>query len=72
VFIVKPQSQSEDDGWLITLVYEGDRQATDVVILNAIDLSVVAKLHLPHHLPYGLHGTWTEEIFMPTVQNVSK
>jgi all-trans-8'-apo-beta-carotenal 15,15'-oxygenase len=72
VFIAKPQPQSEDDGWLITLVYEGDQQATDVVILNAIDLSVVAKLHLPHHLPYGLHGTWTEEIFMPAAQNVSK
>jgi all-trans-8'-apo-beta-carotenal 15,15'-oxygenase len=72
VFVAKPQSQSEDDGWLITLVYEGDRNETDVVILNAIDLSVVAKLHLPHHLPYGLHGTWTEEIFMLAAQNVSK
>jgi all-trans-8'-apo-beta-carotenal 15,15'-oxygenase len=72
VFVAKPQPQSEDDGWLITLVYEGDRNETDVVILSAIDLSVVAKLHLPHHLPYGLHGTWTEEIFMPTAQNVSK
>jgi all-trans-8'-apo-beta-carotenal 15,15'-oxygenase len=69
VFVAKPQPQSEDDGWLIALVYQGDRNETDVVILNALDLSVVAKLHLTHHLPYGLHGSWTDEIFMPTAQN---
>jgi all-trans-8'-apo-beta-carotenal 15,15'-oxygenase len=65
IFVSKPQPQSEDDGWLMTLVFDSDRQATDVVILDARDLSVTAKLHLPHHLPYGLHGSWTEEVFAP-------
>jgi all-trans-8'-apo-beta-carotenal 15,15'-oxygenase len=63
LFIPKPGATAEDDGWVVTLVYEGDQNTTDVVILEAQDLTVVAKLHLPHHLPYGLHGSWTEEIF---------
>jgi all-trans-8'-apo-beta-carotenal 15,15'-oxygenase len=64
-FIAKPQAESEDDGWIVTLVYQADRHGTDVVILAARDLAVVAKLHLPHHLPFGLHGSWTSEIFLP-------
>jgi all-trans-8'-apo-beta-carotenal 15,15'-oxygenase len=63
-FIVKPQATTEDDGWIITLVYQADRHGTDVVILDSRDLSVAAKLHLPHHLPFGLHGSWTEKSFL--------
>jgi all-trans-8'-apo-beta-carotenal 15,15'-oxygenase len=64
-FIPKPQAATEDDGWIVTLVYQADRDATDVVILEARDLTVIAKLHLPHHLPFGLHGSWTDETFLP-------
>jgi all-trans-8'-apo-beta-carotenal 15,15'-oxygenase len=63
IFIPKPEAIAEDDGWVVSLVYEADRHTTDVVILEARDLQVVAKLHLPHHLPYGLHGSWTCELF---------
>jgi all-trans-8'-apo-beta-carotenal 15,15'-oxygenase len=66
LFIAKPQAMAEDDGWLISFVYEADQHTTDVVILEARDLAVVAKLHLPHHLPYGLHGSWTNEVFSET------
>jgi all-trans-8'-apo-beta-carotenal 15,15'-oxygenase len=65
-FITKPQAATEDDGWVVTLVYQADRDATDIVILDAKDLTVIAKLHLPHHLPFGLHGSWTDEIFLPS------
>jgi carotenoid cleavage dioxygenase-like enzyme len=26
---------------------------------------VIGKLHLPHHLPFGLHGSWTDQVFSP-------
>jgi all-trans-8'-apo-beta-carotenal 15,15'-oxygenase len=65
-FIAKPQAATEDDGWVVTLVYQADRDATDIVILDAKDLTVIAKLHLPHHLPFGLHGSWTDEMFLPS------
>lgn len=54
---------AEDDGWVITLVFNGQRQRSDVVILDAADLQPVATLHLKHHVPYGLHGSFTPHVF---------
>lgn len=55
----------EDDGWVLTLVYNSQRECSDVVILDARDLSQgpVAQLHLKHHVPYGLHGNFTPHVF---------
>jgi all-trans-8'-apo-beta-carotenal 15,15'-oxygenase len=60
-------SGDEDDGWLLTLVFDAQSDRTDVVILDARDLNqgAVARLHLKHHIPYGLHGTFTPEYFLP-------
>ncbi|MBW4520888.1 MAG: carotenoid oxygenase family protein [Scytolyngbya sp. HA4215-MV1] len=55
----------EDEGWLLTLVFDGTRQRSDVVILDArnIQQGPIARLHLKHHIPYGLHGSFTPEVF---------
>jgi all-trans-8'-apo-beta-carotenal 15,15'-oxygenase len=54
---------AEDDGWVLTLVFDSTRDRSDLVILDARDLSAVARLHLKHHVPYGLHGNFTTEVF---------
>lgn len=53
----------EEEGWVITLVYDAAHDRTDVVILDGTCLAQgpVARLHLKHHIPYGLHGTFTSE-----------
>jgi all-trans-8'-apo-beta-carotenal 15,15'-oxygenase len=58
-------SGPEDDGWVLTLVYDAARHRSDLVILDAQDLgrTPVARLHLKHHVPYGLHGSFTAERF---------
>ena len=40
------------------MVYDGENHRSDVVILDAVNLEkgAIAKLHLKHHIPYGLHG----------------
>jgi len=55
---------AEDDGWVITLVYDADYDRTDVVILDGQRLSQgpIARLHLKHHVPYGLHGTFAPNL----------
>ncbi len=68
VFVPRSDSagqQPGDAGWILTLVYDGDHHRTDVVILDATNLSQgpVARLHLKHHIPYGLHGSFTPTIF---------
>ncbi|MBE9154414.1 carotenoid oxygenase family protein [Cyanobium sp. LEGE 06113] len=51
-------SGPEDDGWLLCVVWNGARCASDLVILNAHDLSEQAVLELPLAIPHGLHGSW--------------
>ncbi|TVQ48901.1 MAG: Apocarotenoid-15,15'-oxygenase [Gloeocapsa sp. DLM2.Bin57] len=63
IFIAKPNATQEDDGWLMTVVYNAQRHASDLVILDATNLATVACLELKHHIPYGLHGSWTPVIF---------
>ncbi|MEI3650895.1 MAG: carotenoid oxygenase family protein [Dolichospermum lemmermannii FEM_B0920] len=66
IFIPRRNSQTEDDGWLIALVYDAEHHRSDVVILDAQNLQkgAIAKLHLKHHIPYGLHGSFTQETFI--------
>lgn len=65
IFVPRPGSTQEDDGWVLTVVYDSSRHRSDVVILDGRDLNrgPVARLHLTHHIPYGLHGSWTPNVF---------
>lgn len=63
VFVPNPQGSQEDDGWIISMVYDASEHRTYIVILKAVDITqVVAKLCLTHHIPHGFHGTWTPEV----------
>jgi all-trans-8'-apo-beta-carotenal 15,15'-oxygenase len=64
IFVPKPDAASEDDGWVLTLVYDAGHHRSNLVILDGLDLNKgpIATLHLKHHIPYGLHGSWTEVI----------
>ncbi|KAJ5128680.1 uncharacterized protein N7443_005799 [Penicillium atrosanguineum] len=68
-FVPRHDAQSEDDGYLLTLMFDEtqlneDGAAPDDVnselwIIEARDMtSVVAKIFLPQRVPYGFHGTW--------------
>jgi all-trans-8'-apo-beta-carotenal 15,15'-oxygenase len=65
IFVPRPGSTQEDDGWVLTVVYDSSRHRSDIVILDGRDLNrgPVARLHLTHHIPYGLHGSWTPNVF---------
>ena len=56
---------AEDDGWVLTLIFSAEYNRSDLVILDAQNITgkPVATLHLKHHVPYGLHGSFTHEIF---------
>ncbi|WP_019500793.1 carotenoid oxygenase family protein [Pseudanabaena sp. PCC 6802] len=65
VFIPRPGAVAEDDGWLVSIVFDAASDRSDVVILDAQNITAptVATLHLKHHVPYGLHGNFTPEIW---------
>ena len=60
LFIPRTADGAEDDGWVIVLVYDGMRNASDFYVLDAQHLAgeAVAKVRLPHRVPYGFHGNW--------------
>ncbi|MBW4667590.1 MAG: carotenoid oxygenase family protein [Cyanomargarita calcarea GSE-NOS-MK-12-04C] len=66
IFVPHLSNSGEDDGWVLALVYDAAHQRSDVVILDARNFNQgpVARLHLKHHIPYGLHGNFTNEVFI--------
>jgi all-trans-8'-apo-beta-carotenal 15,15'-oxygenase len=65
IFVTKPHREQEDAGWVLTLVYDGKKHRSTLAILDAENLAgeAVALLHLKHHVPYGLHGSWCDQVF---------
>ncbi len=66
VLVPHPHPSGEDDGWILTVVWNGERRASDVVILQAADLRQQAVLHLPLAIPHGLHGSWSRRNITPS------
>jgi all-trans-8'-apo-beta-carotenal 15,15'-oxygenase len=65
LFVAKPHASAEDEGWILSLVYDAAHHRTDVVILDnqALEKGPLARLHLTHHVPYGLHGCFVPQVF---------
>lgn len=54
--------ENEDDGWLLTQVFDAETLTTDIVILDAANIcqGPVAVVSVPDPLPSALHGAWSE------------
>ena len=71
-FVPRANGVSEDDGWILSYVFDESQLAEDGACkpdakseLWTIDAKnmkdVVARVHLPQRVPYGLHGNWFSE-----------
>jgi carotenoid cleavage dioxygenase-like enzyme len=62
-FVPASAAAAEDEGWLMTYVYDAARDGSDLVILNAADIAgaPVATITLPQRVPFGFHGNWIED-----------
>jgi carotenoid cleavage dioxygenase len=60
VFVPSREDAAEDDGWLLTFVYDGTRGGSDLVVLDARDVAQppAARIRLPQRVPFGFHGSW--------------
>lgn len=60
VFVPRSADAPEGDGWVMGYVIDAVNQTTDLVILDASDMSLppVASVHIPHRVPPGFHGNW--------------
>jgi carotenoid cleavage dioxygenase len=64
VFVPRAPDAAEDDGWVLTFVYDAVTDTSEVVVLSAQDLAgePVATVHLPVRVPYGFHGNWVPDV----------
>ncbi|MFY1636744.1 carotenoid oxygenase family protein [Solwaraspora sp. WMMB335] len=60
VFVPSGPFGAEDDGWLLTYVYDARDDRSRLVVLDAADFTgpPVAVVHLPVRVPSGFHTTW--------------
>jgi all-trans-8'-apo-beta-carotenal 15,15'-oxygenase len=63
IFVPRPSNgaaQTEDDGWVLALVYDPASDASNVMALDARDLSVgpVFRAWFDHHVPPTFHGAF--------------
>jgi beta,beta-carotene 9',10'-dioxygenase len=62
VFVARPASspeaaaQGEDDGVLLSVVLDAGAGTSFLLVLDARDLSELARAEAPHHIPFGFHG----------------
>ncbi len=59
VFVPAEGGKSEDDGYLMTFVYDAASDSSRFVVMDAatMDSAPVASIELPR-IPHGFHGSW--------------
>jgi carotenoid cleavage dioxygenase len=63
VFVPRPGANAEDDGWLVTFVYDTGEETSELVVVDAQDVTAepVARVLVPQRVPYGFHGAWVSQ-----------
>lgn len=58
--IYAPDAENPQQGWVITVVYDGNTDSSEVWVYDAdrLDEEPVCKLALPSVIPHSFHGTW--------------
>ena len=67
-FIANPEAKFEDDGVLVTITFDGERQQSYFLVIDAQTFTVIDKAWLPHNIPWSAHGMHFPEAKF-TVQN---
>ncbi len=56
VFVAAPDTQQEDGGVLLSIVLDGRKGNSFLLVLDAGSLEELARAEVPHHIPFGFHG----------------
>ena len=60
VFVPRTPDAAEDDGWVMSVVYDAAEDASQLVLLNGQDFTgePACTIQLPDRVPFGFHGNW--------------
>lgn len=58
IFIAKPQSKSEDDGVILSVVLDAKQERSFLLFLDAKNFKEIARAIVPQHISFGIHGNF--------------
>ena len=58
VFVPRPGATDEDDGWLTVFVTDLRENRTELRVIQAADMEVVARVQMARRVPFGFHAHW--------------
>ncbi|MGK7953754.1 MAG: carotenoid oxygenase family protein [Crocosphaera sp.] len=60
--IFVPKNPNSEQGWVLTVVYDGNDHHSELRIYDSegLENSSLCRLELPHVIPMGFHGTWKQ------------
>ena len=59
VFVAAPDADGEDEGVLLSIVLDGRKGNSFLLVLDARSLDELARAEVPHHIPFGFHGQFS-------------
>lgn len=70
VFAPRPGATAEDDGWVLTYVYDTVVKRSELLVLNAQDIKgePVARVLVPQRIPFGFHCAWVSDEQLATAK----
>jgi carotenoid cleavage dioxygenase len=57
-----PRGAAEGDGWILSVVYRGADNRSDIAVFDATDMrrGPLGLARLPRRVPFGFHGNWVQ------------
>ncbi len=63
-FVPAREGGAEDEGYLVSIVYNHARKKSEIVVVDAQEMQrELAVIPLDHHVPFGFHGGFYPEVF---------
>lgn len=60
-FAPRPGAVAEDDGYLVSFVYDEGDGHSECVIIDAASMSEIARVLIPQRIPNGFHACWVPQ-----------
>ncbi|QBD79866.1 carotenoid oxygenase family protein [Ktedonosporobacter rubrisoli] len=62
VFVAAPDTSDEDEGVVLSVIFDAQRESSFLLVLDARSFTELARAEVPQHIPLGFHGIYTHGV----------